>query len=156
MTDAPALSPGGAAADLMPTAADHARAELEALKNDPEWVKKHLAGSHETQAKVRELAEKMHTPAPGSVISGAPSLDQQAVQTADHLAETTDYSPEIIDHVRYRRPISSEEYRMSVGRYETRMSDPDFRARLGRGESTAKREMGLIEINLSSPVKVGT
>jgi hypothetical protein len=150
MTDAAAAAAStvaaAAAADLLPpaTPADQARAQIEALKANPEWVKRHLGGDHATREELARLHELTHTPAPGSIISGMPTAAAQNAEMADHLSTLFDISPGIMEEIRQGKPASLDEHRLAVGRKAARMSDPAWVNRYMTGDAEARREMWLL------------
>lgn len=148
MTDAAAVTDvgPGAAADLMAPAspAEQARSQIEALKANPEWVKRHLSGDHETRHELARLHEIASQPIPGSIIMGGPSPEAQRAETADHLSTLFDLSPAILDEIRQGKPASIDEHRLAVGRKNALMSDPAWRDRYLNGDAKAGREMLLL------------
>jgi hypothetical protein len=155
MTDgAPSPAPG-AAADLVPTPADQARAQIEALKADPAWVQKHLAGSHETKAELARLHEIAYAPAQGSIRVGGPTPEAQRAEQADHLGIMSDLPAAVIDQVRQGQPVTAEEYRLAVGRKNSLFADPAWRDRYFRGDHEARQQKLLLDVILSSPIRLG-
>jgi hypothetical protein len=154
MTD---LAPGGAAADLIPTnlPADQARAKIAELTQNPDWVKRHLSGDHETKTELARLHEIAFRPAPGSIISGAPSIEAQREETAAHLGTLTDIPADVLEHVRTGASVSADEYRMAVARKDSLFGDPEWRAKYFAGNHEAKKQKALIDIILASPIKLG-
>jgi hypothetical protein len=157
MTDiAPAA---GAAADLTPLPptmpADQAQAKIAELKANPDWVKEHLSGSHKTREEMARLHEFACQPAPGSIISGVPSLQAQRDEIANHLAATTGLSAAVIDQYRRGDPVSEDELRGAYSLKQSRMSDPDWKARYDRGDQRAHDEMWTINLIITSSLKLG-
>lgn len=143
-----------AAADLALTPADEAVAKIAALKADPSWVQKHLSGDHETAAELRQLHELAFSPAPSSIISGAPTVEAQWAETAAHLALAGDLSAGVIEEIKQGKPAGAEEYRLAVGRKNARMSDPAWRARYLNNGAEERREMLLLNSIISRGVSV--
>jgi hypothetical protein len=143
-----------AAADLMPTRADAALAQIEALKQNPDWVEKHLGGSHETRAELQKLHEVAFQPAPGSTISGAPTLEAQWNETAHQLSLEGNLSAAVIEEIRAGKPAGAEEYRLAVGRKNARMSDPSWVAKYLNNGADERREMLLLNSIISRGVRL--
>jgi hypothetical protein len=146
-----------AAADLgIPGASPDAAAahtELEALKANPEWVKRHLSGDHTTKAEVEKLVERMHARPAGSVQVGAASLQEQRNEVADFLAETgPGLAPEHIQEIREGRANSPEIYRQAISLKRSLMADPAWVAKYMANDYEARRTMTLINIIESNPV----
>jgi hypothetical protein len=136
-----------------PTAQEAARAKIEALKANPEWVKRHVAGSHETKEEMRLLHEQMHALPAGTIISGAPSIEQQRNEIADWLAENGHgLDAEVIDQVRHGIPESAEVHQEAASLKKSLMADPEFCRKLMNDDHDAKRKMLLINIILSGPI----
>lgn len=145
MTDvAPAT---GAVADLMTppaTPAQQAQAKIIELKSNPEWVKRHIDGSHETKAELARLHELAYQPDQGDIISGAPTPEAQWAEAAAYLETMGDFSPEIIDEIRQGKPASAQEYKLAVARKNTRMKDPAWTARYLNNGAEEHKEMILL------------
>jgi hypothetical protein len=158
MTDGTSAPAPGAAADLMTppqTVAEQARATLEAHKADPEWTRKYLAGDHEARAEMLRLTEAMHAPVHGQISIGGPSPEYQRNDQAEHLAATGDLPPAVVEQIRRGDPVSADEYRMAVGRKRALIGDPGFREKYMRGDADARRQMLLLDVILSSSIKLG-
>jgi hypothetical protein len=147
----------GAVADLalpmMP--ADQARTRIAQLLADPAYVKKHLDGSHETKEELRQLHEFSHRPEPGAIITGLPTPEVQLADQAEWAEANFDVPSAVIQQIRERTPISREEYKQTVARKNALLADPAFRARALAGDAAAQRELFLLNVNLSSPIKLG-
>ncbi len=145
MTDA---VPGAAAADLaMPaTPAEQAAAKIIELKNNPEWVKRHVDGDHATQAEMRKLHELAFQPAPGSIIDGGPTSEAQWVETAAHLEATADLSAGVIAEIKAGLPASALEYKAAIARKNSRMRDPQWVSRYMAGGPEREEMLLLISI----------
>lgn len=155
MTDATPAP--GAAADLLSgpaTPAQQAMARIAELKNDAAYIKRHVNGDHETAAEFRRLHEIAFQPAPGSVISGAPTPEAQRIETAEHLSLTADLPPAVIEQIRQGQPVSLSEYRLAAGRRRALMDDPAFVARYMNNDAAARREMLLLNVIVSSRVSM--
>jgi hypothetical protein len=155
MTDALAQ---GAAADLMlPPAmpADQARARIAELKSDPAFVKRHLSGDNETREHLARLHEFAFAPAPGSITVGGPTPEAQRAEQADHLGTLSDLSADVLDHVRTGAPVSQDEYRMAVAKKDSLFSDASWRDKYFAGNHEAKQQKLLLDVILSSPIKLG-
>jgi hypothetical protein len=156
VTDAPA----GAVVDLglplpetMP--ADQARARIAELKSDSAFIKKHLSGDHSTRETLARLHEFAYAPAPGSVTMGGPTVEAQRAEQADHLGTLSDLSADVLDHVRTGAAVSQNEYRMAVAKKESLFADAAWRAKYFAGSHEAKQQKLLLDVILSSPIKLG-
>ena len=148
----------GAATDLMlPPAmpADQARARIAELKADPSFVKRHLSGDHETREHLARLHEFAYAPAPGSITMGGPTPEAQRAEQADHLGTLSDLSADVLDHVRQGAAVSQDEYRMAVAKKELLFGDAEWRAKYFAGNYEAKQQKLLLDVILSSPIKLG-
>jgi hypothetical protein len=147
MTDVPQ----GAAADLATplTPAEQAVARIAELKSDPDFVKRHVDGSHETRAELQKLHELAYQPTANSIISGAPTDEQQWGEVADHLSLAGDLSAGVIEEIRQGKPGPSEEYRLAVNRKRSRMSDPAWVAKYLNNGADERREMLLLNSIIS-------
>jgi len=150
--------PPMAAADLMMIPqnmrADEARARIEELKADPNFVKRHLSGDHETKAHLETLHQIAFEPAPGSVMIGGPTLEAQREATAAHLGTMTDISADVLDHVRTGASVSEDEYRLAVAKKNSLFGDPEWRAQYLAGNHEAKKQKVLLDVILASPIKL--
>jgi hypothetical protein len=90
-----------------------------------------------------------------NAISAQPVATTGREAVADDINAASGYSlsPEVLDQVRNNTPITPEERRWTLALWEEKKQDPDFIARLNRGEMKARKEMALININLASPVR---
>jgi hypothetical protein len=147
MTDAPQ----GAAADLATplTPAEQAVARIAELKADPDFVKRHVDGDHQTKAELARLHEIAFQPTANSIISGAPSHEQQWGEVADHLSLAGDLSAGVIEEIRRGQPGDAETYRLAVNRKRSRMSDPSWVAKYLNNGADERREMLLLNSIIS-------
>jgi hypothetical protein len=154
MTD---IAPGSAAADLIPAnlPADQAQAQIAELKADPEFVKRHLSGSHETREQLAKLHELAFKPAPGSIMFGGPTIEAQREESAAHLGTITDVPADVLEHVRTGAAVTADEYRLAVAKKENLFGDPDWRAKYFAGNHEAKKQKALLDVILASPIKLG-
>jgi hypothetical protein len=74
---------------------------------------------------------------------------------AAHLQECSGHtlSPEVLQEIRDNPPITPDERHQTLALWEDRQRDPQWRARLNRGELKAKQEMALIQFMLSRSVR---
>jgi hypothetical protein len=137
------------------TPAEQAVAKIAALKADPDFVKRHLGGDHETRAELARLHEIAYTPAEGSITVGGPSIEAQRSEQADHLGTMSDLSGGVLDHVRTGAAVSADEYRMAVAKKDSLFGDPTWREKYFRGDHEARQQKLLLDVILSSRVKMG-
>jgi len=146
----------GAAADLATpaTPAEQAVARIAELKADPDFVKRHIDGDHETKAELARLHEIAFLPSMGSIISGAPSHEEQWAETAAHLSTVAELSDGILEEIRQGKPASALEYRLAVARKNDRMRDPAWVAKYMAG-GPERREMLLLNSIISRGMHLG-
>lgn len=147
----------GAAADLMPgptTPADTARAKIAELKADPDFVKRHLSGDLNTREELTRLHELAYTPAEGSISMGGPTPAAVRAEMADHLSTLSDLPAAVIEQIKSGAPVSADEFRLAVGRKNALMGDPAWVAKYMKNDATAQRDMLLLNVILSSPIKL--
>jgi len=74
---------------------------------------------------------------------------------AAHIQECSGHSlsPEHLQEIRDNPPITPDERRQTEALWNDRQHDPEWRARLNRGEVKARRELSLIQFMLSRPVR---
>jgi hypothetical protein len=136
---APAQSPGAAPAP--PAQANHAadaRAKIEALKADGEWTKRYLSGDVNAVARWKEL-HQLEANAGGRFQVGGMSPQEQRDLGAARLAELG--LPEaIVEHHRSGGTVSAEEFRLAQARWDSQKMDPEWRAKLERGDYETKQE----------------
>jgi hypothetical protein len=149
------VTPPAAAADLVLTPGQEARAQIQAMKADPATAKRWIDGDPATLAKIKELqaAEFAHNYTTGQLMIGGPSPEQAAQETAHYLEQTTGFPAAVIDQVRNRTPISIDEYRMSVARKDDLFADPDWVQRFMAGGRKEAHELKLTQINRTSPIR---
>lgn len=150
----------GAAVDLslpsppaMP--ADQARARIAELKANPDFVKRHLGGDHATREELARLHEFAYAPAQGSISMGGPTPEAQRAEQAEHLGTLSDLSADVLEHVRTGAAVSADEYRLAVAKKENLFADAEWRAKYFAGNHEAKQQKLLLDVILSSPIKLG-
>jgi hypothetical protein len=76
-------------------------------------------------------------------------------QVTEDLNAASGYSlpAEVLQEYRENRPVTPDEYRIARARLDSRIQDPDWRAKYGRGDLEAKKEMALIQSILSRPIR---
>jgi hypothetical protein len=144
--DAPALPPDDAART-------NAAAELERLKGDSEWTRRHLAGDHTTKADVARLASIIAAPRAGTTLHGGPTIEAQRAEMADYV-EAQGLSPAIVAQVRSGIPETAMTYKQAVGLKRQLVADPGFREKYFRGDADARERMLKIDIILSGPISL--
>ena len=143
---------GGAAADLAPVAqpTDVAAAEArkQSLMNSPEWRERYLAGNAEARSEMAALNS--------SIVAGAKTADGPdamiAAFSVEHARELG-VSPEVLEQVANRPPVSQEEYEKVAQHKRSLLSDRSFVERLNAGDYDARKKMFLANLVLSSPIK---
>jgi hypothetical protein len=91
-----------------------------------------------------------------NAISAQPNIPTaQREDLVEHINAASGYSLSegALDQVRNNTPITPKERRMTLALWEEKKSDPEWIARLNRGEVRARREMAAININLAAPVR---
>jgi hypothetical protein len=113
------------------------RAKMDAL------MKGDVAATNEWQAIVAGLSAQ--PPAPT-----APRDD-----VTEHLNASSGYTlaQDVLDEFREDRPVTPDEYRMARARFDARESDPQWVAKLNRGDLETKKELALIQSILSRRVR---
>src|SRR5579872_4564738 len=124
------------ATPVIPSAADNARVELEALKANPEWVKKHLAGDHNTKADVERLSAIIAAPRAGATMHGGPTVEEQRSEMANYV-ESMGVSPGVVKQVREGISETDLTYKQAVGLKRRLISDPAFVAKYMAGDHEA-------------------
>jgi hypothetical protein len=76
-------------------------------------------------------------------------------EVTEHLQESSGYalSPEVLQEFRENRPVTPDEHRMARARFDARKQDPEWIAKLNRGNPEVKKELALIKSILSRPVR---
>jgi hypothetical protein len=84
-----------------------------------------------------------------------PQHTQPRDEVTEHLQESSGYtlSPEVLQEFRENRPVTPDEYRMARARFDARKQDPEWIAKLNRGNPEVKKELALIQSILSRPVR---
>jgi hypothetical protein len=135
---------------VVPDAAPMSYAEAESKKaemlGDAETRNKILAGDVAANAEWKRVVEGL---------SRQPEIQTGRDGLVEDINAASGYtlSAEVLDQVRNNTSITPDERRMTLALWEDRKADPEWIARLNRGELKAKREMALININLSLPVR---
>jgi outer membrane biogenesis lipoprotein LolB len=153
MTDAATADLGIVAG--APTTAEQAQARIEQLKAgaDPDWLKRHVDGSLETRNELERLHEIIHRQPAGAVVTD-PTVEQARSETADHLSATADLPPAVIEQIRTGTPVSQTEYQLAKNRKSALMSDPAWVAKYMANGHEERRTMMLLNVILSSPIKL--
>ena len=141
-TPPPASSPPpGATADLAMTPGQEARAQIQLLKQNPEWLKRYFEGDPAAKAQLKDLQtrEHEHNYSTGQLLFGGPSAQEQRDHGAARLEELG-LSKAIVDHHRSGGTVSAEEFRLAQARWDSRKMDPEWRAKLERGDYETKQE----------------
>jgi hypothetical protein len=76
-------------------------------------------------------------------------------EVTEHLQESSGYalSPEVLQEFRENRPVTPDEHRMARVRFDARKQDPEWIAKLNRGNPEVKKELALIQSILSRSVR---
>jgi hypothetical protein len=162
MTDAPAVTGDlahlalvGTSAATSPADANRtaASAQLERLKADPEFVKRHLSGDHATKAEIEKLCTIIAAPREGTTLQGGPTAEAQRADAADFMAANGHgLSPQHIAEIRNGTPNSPEIYAEAMRLKKSLMGDPAWRAKYFNNDHETRRTMLLINIIESNPV----
>jgi hypothetical protein len=137
--------------DLAMTPAAQARAEIQMLKQNPEWVKRYFDGDLGAAEQLKALQLQEHSYATGAVITGLPPPETQRASEADTLAEMG-LPPDVTEHYRSGQPVSASEYQQAVALWNSKKQDPEWRAALARGDHKAKTELALLQTIRSSRI----
>jgi hypothetical protein len=80
---------------------------------------------------------------------------QPRYEVTEHLQSSSGYqlSPEVLQEFRENRPVTPDEHRMARARFDARKQDPEWIAKLNRGNPEVKKELALIQSILSRPVR---
>lgn len=151
------------AAPVIPSAPGDAAARLNELKADPAWRDELLDGSVSHLKEMRDLQAVIGrggNPEVDKAIAGL--LDAAPFQTtkrmtmigtAEHLRESGIGDANVIRQVLAGDPVSPEEHAVATETRARLMRDSDFVARYTAGDGEAKRQMTLLNIVVSSPIK---
>ena len=84
-----------------------------------------------------------------------PQVTAPRDEVTNHLQESSGYTlpPEVLQEYRENRPVTSDEYRMARAKFDSRLQDREWQAKLNRGDLEAKKELALIQSILSRPVR---
>jgi hypothetical protein len=148
----PTSSPPAAAADLVMTPAAEVQGKIDALKANPEWVAKHLGGSAETRAEMRNLHELKYQHEQAElgrlwIAAGAPTAEQQLARGGELLREQA--LPENVVR-QYEDPssrITTKEYLDTKALKARLFADRAWYERWEKGDAEALLQMRLIAIN---------
>jgi hypothetical protein len=160
-----AISPPAAArvAPVIPSDASDAAARLNELKSDPKWRDQLLDGSPSHLKEMRDLnavISRGGNPEVDKAIAGV--LDAAPFQTtkrmtmigtAEHLREAGIGDANVIRQVLAGDPVTPEEHAAATETKARLMRDNDFVTRYTAGDGEAKRQMTLLNIVVSSPIK---
>jgi hypothetical protein len=162
-TPAPVVDAGPKPEDR--TKAAEARVKLEALKADPEWGRKYLAGDVATRKTFDELTEAIaaggggdadlaligHHP-DGHIDSGNGATLRDMIAAVPELREAG-VPDDVIKQVLEDRPVSRAERAMTEQLLRERMGDAEWRQKLMSGDYAVKRENLLMSVILASHVE---
>ncbi|HZR74550.1 hypothetical protein [Bradyrhizobium sp.] len=145
-----------ASADLLApiTPAEQAKAKIIELKSDPAWLKRYHSNDRSAFDELHALHEKSFQPAPGSVISGQPTVEAQNEQTAADIATLTDLPDDVVAHVCGGAPVSETEYKQAAAKKSALFRDPEWRGKYLAGDHEAGRQLLLLNIIMTSPIKL--
>jgi hypothetical protein len=146
------------------TRAAEARVKLEALKADPEWGKRYLAGDVATRKTFDELTEAIaaggggdadlaligHHP-DGHIDSGNGATLRDMISAVPELREAG-VPDDVIKQVLEDRPVSRTERAMTEQLLRERMGNAEWRQKLMSGDFAVKRENLLMSVILASRV----
>jgi len=141
-----------------------ARLKLDALKNDPEWGKKYLAGDVATRKTFDELTESIaadsggdadlaligHHP-DGHIDSGTGATLRDQIAAVGPLREQG-IPDDVIRQVLTDAPVSRFEYAAIEQLQRERMGNAEWRAKLMANDFQTKREATLMSIVLASRI----
>lgn len=146
----------------VPATAGEAAARLEAVKADPKWRDEYLNGS---KAHARELKDlqaavdqerntRTEMAVAGQLFDGIqPSGHLAAVGTAAMLRESGINDDSVIRQAVAGQPVTAEEHAAATEEKARLMRDSDWTAKYLAGDGECKRQMRLISIVLSAPIK---
>lgn len=146
-----------------PATAAEATARLAELGSDPAWRDSFLAGSAEKGREFRELTALVSSGKPDEKIEaamigltppgGMSDYDlTQMTETVAHL-RGSGIEDAVIKSALKGDPISREEFRLAEAWRDAHMRDTGWARKLFDGDVEAKRQLGLVSIILSSPIK---
>ena len=147
------------------TKAAEARLKLDALKTDPEWGRKYLAGDAATRKTFDELTVAIaaggggdadlallgHHP-DGHIDSGNGATLRDMIAAVPELREAG-VPDDVIKQVLEDRPVSGTERAMTEQLPRERMGNAEWRQALMSGDFAAKRENLLMSVILASRVE---
>ncbi|MCW2011784.1 hypothetical protein ABH978_004904 [Bradyrhizobium ottawaense] len=158
----------------MPTTPEAAQAALQTRIADPDWGGKLLANDPATRSDWENLSKiaagdaeaiasaKAAKPAAGdppktleqlAAESDAAARSRQVTSLLDTARERFDISPVIEEQLRSGATVTQTEFDAVSKLRAQRMNDPDWSARLLKGDPIAGRESFLMSIVLSSEIK---
>jgi hypothetical protein len=150
------LSIPGAVAPRPPSPADANRAaaaaQLEKLKSDPDFIKRHLSGDAGTKAEINKLCEIIASPRENTTFHGGVTNEQQLAEQAATAGTMADIGEDVLEHIKTGTAVSQEEYRMAVAKKDALFGDPAWRDKFFRGDARAKKEKLLLDVILSSRI----
>jgi hypothetical protein len=130
-------------------------AQIAALKADPEWVKRHCAGDHETADQMRQLHERAYAPTPGVTQYSGPTIEQQRSQMANHYADLGPGLPAgVVEEIRRGSVNSPAIYAEAASTKAALIRDPAFVKRYMDNETAARKQMLLLDVMLSGRVSL--
>jgi len=85
----------------------------------------------------------------------APQVTAPRDEVTNHLQESAGGTlPEaVLAEYRENRPVSPAEYRMARTRFDSRLQDKEWIAKLNRGDLDTKKELVLVQSILSRPIR---
>ncbi|MCJ9701732.1 hypothetical protein, partial [Bradyrhizobium sp. SHOUNA76] len=150
-------------APVIPSAAGDAAARLNELKADPAWRDELLNGSVSHLKEMRDLQAVIGRggnpevdKAIAGVLDAAPfqtTKRMTMIGTAEHLRESGIGDANVIRQVLAGEAVTPEEHATATEAKARLMRDSDFIARYTAGDGEAKRQMTLLNIVVSSPIK---
>lgn len=148
---------------VIPSAPGDAAARLNELKADPKWRDEYLGGSPSHAKEMRDLQAVISRggnpevdKAIAGVLDAAPfqtSKRMTMIGTAEHLRDSGIGDANVIRQVLAGDPVTPEEHAAATETKARLMNDQDFVKRYTAGDGEAKRQMTLLNIVVSSPIK---
>jgi hypothetical protein len=145
--------PPGATADLAMTPAEQTRAERQALKQDPDWLKRYNAGDLQAHRQLQQLQLKEHQQleAQNALRFGGPSAQDQRNAEAETL-RSMGVSEAVVEHYRIHGTVSAEEHRRASAMWDQKKRDPAYKQAHDNHSCEAKQQLALMQIIRSSRI----
>jgi hypothetical protein len=143
----------GAPAEPRSVSTEQAYARLNQMRNSPDIQVALAKGDKELTAELKNLIAQTRTPSGiqvGVVPDGTP---QARADIADTWAGFADLPAEVLQQVRERRPVSTEEYQRAAAEKKQLFRDKEWVRKYFDGDRAARRQMALISIILGSEVR---